>query len=1695
MANALVHMDAVKLNPDELEMLQTNYAEHISAMKNFVFIPEEDEDAIFSKRSMSEFLGNAGFALGTMAGVTTELVADALITLATGGAGAATFGATAARLIGKSAAKKIGKEAVEQTAKQAAKKGNFFTGMLLADESIDVIKTVDNIKKVNHLNQNRTIGREMKKAFSEIYGFNIKAAMNSEGFMNKAWELTKGIPLAGTTLKYGEKVVAAAKAGRGFGEASGIAFKGLRRLGQEFNLASTEASFEAVSTYGATLEQMINQHIEETGREVDVPTLMKMKELAGEAAFSNYGTNMAILLASNKITFGAMFNKMGPAGKFAAEMLEESSDVGKRYVTRTFGKNMKNVLQAKAYDTRGFFGMYGQLGQVWKDFGKKQALLEFGKTFGRGVGKFEITEGLQENMQEMSNSAWQKYYSGRINGTATTLNKAFEEGLAEQFTAQGFRTFLQGALTGSLIRPVTHTIGYASQKLNEKSIGSAYEAQGKANPFKEASDRHDMNIKTFNTFAEHIANSNQNANNYVNFVEGLKESMNITEASAEGKDYDFVNARDNMMIKAAVIANQTNNIDAFLHVLKNMGETMTQDEFETAFNVKLADTKYENVADFTQSVGQRIKDYSEEVDKIRKATKGKLVDPDKYEEGTMDYVSAVLTRQVQEDAVQMLALNKLKAGRAAERSKKVFEDYNSIESLANSSDYMYRILTNPENLQSELSNIQADLKLLKESLSTEGLEQKEVDRINKEIGLKQQELILLSEWVNYWNSTDNIVDVKGEDGELKKEIHGKKLDQFMGVRSKEKVKFKEKDGTETEEYLFNKKDYAVKETFRKLINLKNLQQGIDARVSREDIDSGMDKIVDFITLEKDARDYMEGAESLSSPEAYRQTVKRMKDGKYKAYLLDLANNLENNIVWAIADVLKINGQIEIFTDKKGETRIKFLGDMTPQEWEALREKAIDAIIESDPYKNLMKIIITKELGTEQIEYAKKQMDAIDELIKTTLKENVGKYAPDHQWDEVITEEDYKKFEEDNKDVDEKILQAIAERLANTESGTDGLTKRQTEIYKARTGTIDSMVDAIKAEKIKDQPKPGLAYSIKNTSTGMFTVKDKYGNIVQENVSEEDANKKVDEINKKETAAKLILLGEAVSNAITYTQENAEEGEPFAGYYTRFEFDGQTLFIEGNSVQEVHGKLQRLSEQLATALGNSEDIKLSEIDLGPSPATEGTTGEEVEEEDDLDITVPSDDFELKRISLEGDIKIYQALKADGHINDSEGNNVEEKLKSLITELKELLNDNLSPGETSSEEVNEDEETITEQQVMKELIAEMIAPHFALPSSPLNLEEMLNEEEMKFYKENMSEIHNLAKEMASKMVDEDVSEEILHDQFYDDLSKNGWSGSGIRKDIRIKDGENGSVYIEYNDKDNTYRVLSYKYEVSEKGETIDAGFASPSGANINLGKQRDMESKIEKTVSRDKVLDTVAEVAEANGLTGITEEQETDINVTKDGPIEVRDENGVTIGYVETPEQAEELLQRMEQNATNLKFTETLLKEFASKKNKKGGRFKNETIKGLYTELNSAMEEYNASKKKKKFTSLEAFYKSGKGNRNTVIKTIDNFIGVDPELIKKDGVVDSSKVVNSKKKKTNSQPAADTKKDTKSAQFKKAVTKLHNELKDLSMPSTVEKTGQIAVVFPDQTTDFTKFVDTSAEGIAIDALKDIKISCTK
>lgn len=1069
MFDALINWDSSLLQPDEDQMINLNYEEHRESMKNYVFMDPSQDDDIFSKRSLSEFVGNAGFALGTFAGLGVELVADALITIGTAGGGIGTFAATAGRFTAKmglksgakAAAKEAGKEATKQAGKSFVSISNILSdmnrGYNIADQSADALKVAKQIRQAEDVAEMTRLGKvsdsmktQLKEVF-EVFSMNMGNILKSRSFGDFALQVGKGVPLLGTGVRYGEKIAMGAKGGLSGATLTGIGLRGFRRMAQEFNMSATEAAFEGISTFGDTLDMMVKQYqADHDGQNPSAAELLDMKELATQASFANYKTNFALLAASNKLQFGNLFNKFSVSNIWARELLEEGAE-------KTLGVKKMFVSSAikstgKVYE-KGFFGTYGLTGQIAKDFGKKQAAYEFGKAFLKDFGRFEVLEGLQENLQETSNSAWKNYYAGLYNGTKYTLAEAFEEGLGEQFTKQGLKTFLQGALTGSIIRMPTALTSKVIEGAQKKAMDAQYKNDPTQNPFVQAEAQRKKDINLVNELLMQMGNK-KFEDSVVNFNTQTKASTEMTEAAAKGNEYEWTNAKDNSVLAGALAANRLGLDGIYTASVREMGTDMTNDEFKAQFGVDISETKYATVSEFAQDMARDVEKYSKTMDNVRKKVKN-MVDPLMYEKDSKERIIATMMYNAQEDAVRIIAMNQLKGARASERAEKVAKDLMSIKELANSSEYILRAMSTPKNLEGEIGNIAAEIKILQESLKVEGIDPKTKKETEERIKLKKEEQDLLNKWYSYWSVREDLVDVEIDDpdapGKKKKEKVARKVpDTFVGKTIKEKVEERNHEGKVVAEHdtqydLYNEE---VAQTLKKLVNLRNKQAGLDTQLSEEAAKEAVVKMVDFVRLDQDARDYMQSVDALFNPKYLQETMQRMADGRFKAELIGFVEEIGQRITAMTLNAYNVKGdpnQLPV------DQIIAIMNTIS---------KVEKAIYESDAYKNLLMLVVDDNLGIQHTKIALDAVDQITKVIKDTLNDTFGKQRA------VLEDATDSEYEDFKKGV---ISDSTKMTIANKIFAEMPLGPRHQEMYDSIKEEIDGIVKDL-ISKIQERRK-------------------------------------------------------------------------------------------------------------------------------------------------------------------------------------------------------------------------------------------------------------------------------------------------------------------------------------------------------------------------------------------------------------------------------------------------------------------------------------------------------------------------------------------------------------------------------------------------------------------------------------------------
>jgi len=1004
MFDAISEGDWDLVKPSESELIKQYYLDQKNASQNHVFVPQEDEDGIFNRKFFSEFLGNVGFTYGTISAIGTELAADVLITGLTGGSGIGSFGATIGRGLSKLGLKTAAKEGVELTAKR-----NFFTkfgsGLSLADKSKDAITPIvreaaeaeiaGSFKRIPS-----ATARETFDSYARIFTNNILNVAKSKSVGEFAENVLRGTPLLGTAVNFGEKGVTAYKAGAGAAELLGMGLQGTRRVAQELNMSMSEAMFESVSSYGDTLDMMIKNY--QNGHDGNLPNadeFNKMREYAVQASSSNYDTNTAILLVTNKLQFGNLFNKFIPANK-ALQALEESM------VSSTVaGVGKKGAF--KIFDKSGFFGTFGIIGQVKSEFGKKEAAKLLGKSFLRNTLSFEIAEGAQEIYQEASGSAWKNYYADKYaNNTKYALSEYFGQGFKDQWSKQGLKTFLTGALTGMMVKGPSRLLNNVVEKTQEQYYNNKYKDNPSANPLIQAKERLQSDIRMINAVFT-AGGPNAFSNKVVNFNVQTISSAEMAEAAAKGLQYEFQNAKNNALLAATMAAYRTNTIKGFVNAIRGMGQDYSAEAFQKEFNIDIADTKYNTPQEYAEKVAGDLEKYTKLIEDITRGVKNKLVNVQEYEEGTPDRGIANHTRASQQEAISIIAMNAIKLDMTTERLKELTSDLTAIPGFGMSSDYATRVLSNHSFLSNEISTVESQIKqittTLKESNLTGDLKKQTEDQLKN----AEKELELLKQWNELWKKRSDITGVPGHTDFV-----------FAGIEINKKQRVENAEGKKlwTSVKTWDIKNKKISDLFRDIINLKNSQAGLKTELPQTSVNSSFEKIIDYVRLDKDSKDYMEAVEVLSDPDKFMSMVKRSEVGLFKYNIESLITNLEEAVV---------------------ETSISIASNVTTDTVESFKiatgiyKEIFDRVKESDSYIALNIIITDPNIGIEAYKDAKKYVHDIQNIISLEVHKAIKQYTPE-KYNEDISEGEMNEIEQ-NKLLDDYRLLSIAEKLmSNTD---------------------------------------------------------------------------------------------------------------------------------------------------------------------------------------------------------------------------------------------------------------------------------------------------------------------------------------------------------------------------------------------------------------------------------------------------------------------------------------------------------------------------------------------------------------------------------------------------------------------------------------------------------------------------------------
>ena len=757
MADAITSWDSSKLIGTPEELLEQDKSTKDIMNKYAIFATPESETGVFNRKFFGDMLQQSGFAVGTIA----QFLSEELLTM-----GLATEFSLA----------KLG-------LKEASWAGKVVTK---AEVAKDLTALGSSVWK------SKTIAKGM-----------VAGARKIVPFADDIYKMSK----------YG-------KAGAGALQIASIGVGGLRRFLSEANMAMTEARMEAAGTYGDLYTKLYDEELRKTGEQPNAEMVANMRKDAMDAAHDNFWVNSGILMLSNRLQFDNAFSKFKEGRKVLGNGVGEFTEDVLKVTGRRAGTEAEEKILTKGY-RKGKLGTIGLAGEIAKDFGVRKAAWEVTKSLGRNTFKWETSEGLQEMFQDISNNTLQNYYYDLYHGKkggSDLFDKSLSKAAEQEWSDQGLKTFLMGALTGRLLSPINFTVGqaklYAGTTALERKIRNV---------------SIDQSVKLVNAFYE---NPNKYLNEHIANVKVQdKVATTMQEAIGNRDQYVFHNSKESGFAKMVSTAIKTGMIDSVVDTLKAYGTAFNETEFKEAFGM---DKTADNQAAVSQFF-EKISDETIEFHKTWKTLKERFGDKvllDLYEKGTPEYKIAVKAKKALDDAIEMLATNDYKAKKNTIRAVGLQTEVAGIPMIGSSAAVAFRNLGVIQNTQQEIDILKAEIAAAEAALTK--------DKSAKDmLKVKKEQLKALEDWNENYKELNNMT-------------RGNK-----------------------------RKSAKARKAFDRYMNSKNAESNIDTVVKGDQSEDIFEKLLDYIELNKDHKDFIDAYNIIANPIQFVNIHQRLMDAMDK----------------------------------------------------------------------------------------------------------------------------------------------------------------------------------------------------------------------------------------------------------------------------------------------------------------------------------------------------------------------------------------------------------------------------------------------------------------------------------------------------------------------------------------------------------------------------------------------------------------------------------------------------------------------------------------------------------------------------------------------------------------------------------------------------------------------------------------------
>jgi hypothetical protein len=778
------------------------------------------------------FVNNTAMNFGYTAGIITEAVAEEILgaALAAPTGGASLFATTANNI------------------KKTVKGADLFS---------DGMKAVNGtLNSLNDVNQARNFWQSAKVASQTKIG----------KFLNPLENLTE----ASIALEKADNITNLARATK----TVGAFYRDMRNI----NMALAEGRLEAGMVQNHVYDKLYDDYFAKYDKAPPNQLQQDMLNQAKEASANTLFWNTGLIYLSNKITFD---NITGPKGGLRNMLKTSTDDImkvsGGKY--GDFGKIIYDKAAKKFQFEKNTFKNY--IKNIPKDPIKKTTL----KTV--GYLKANLSEGIQENLQEVIAGVNERYYVDNFKSKArrsheyakgvsnlATKSDYFNEELGKQFTGQGLETFASGFLMGTFAAPLNsgfQLLGVGYNKIFNKDEYQKYK---------------DAKVKV----SEDIVNTLNDVNMddfFKSKIFNLGVQDIISEEQATGDKKQGLDSESEAFTKQVSTMLQSDTLSMFTDTLKGYKD-LTPEEFEEAVPSvpKGEGAKYQAKIDSILSnadrVEKRYKFYTEKFPNPVNLEIYKDKDSPEFEDAASLYhawneaiYNGIFFSESFEDTMS--------------RMSAISQTLGSDGPLAKATQRDMDILLRNDVLRNEIGLLKTEIETMSESDDPE---------VQRDIDKKKKKLKALEDFNESYQAHDKyfkrgrykeyvkqkLQEQKGDEAEVTDDEVDRALNQIVSERNDEN------------DVLYTSKLEKAYKAY-----LRTIAEANDDFIFDDRVDNSFEKLIDFYKLDDESQNLVKYINALHNPDNFLDLVERnrkwMKDlyNNRRSYYEDMVNQEITNI--------------------------------------------------------------------------------------------------------------------------------------------------------------------------------------------------------------------------------------------------------------------------------------------------------------------------------------------------------------------------------------------------------------------------------------------------------------------------------------------------------------------------------------------------------------------------------------------------------------------------------------------------------------------------------------------------------------------------------------------------------------------------------------------------------------------------------